>query len=443
MKSHPYASKRRLTNICCLVVSLAFIKLVFVAYVMAGGELFEFTAEKELSPKASIMAREQRQNRQEVPSQNLSNTATESSLTGQNMNVGGRVQNTVPMLDSRVSFLPKGQASHTETKGQAMNSQKPYIQKGYSQKNDVNNASFGNQKAVTSSTLVVIPAVASRANLQNAQNSQNVNTLFAARITPASLQASVPSSTFTQASTQAFTQNNSIDVDIERSNRISSDAVLAQASAVTANIARAEVRANMLQNAFSENTNANPAVLDGIESQKSNYSSQNIQAQIPSVKTKQKSSFFSFVGKAHAAEEPYMRPDENINVAIPAPTVAPYSSPESLDYKQSELNRKEEELLALQQQMNARMDELNKIEGRVTSMVQGANSAEDGKFKHLIDTYTNMKPKKAAIALTTVDEAIAVRILNGMKSKKSGAIFSYMDPIQAARLSEAMTQLSM
>jgi len=442
MKSHPYASKRRLTNICCLVVSLACIKLVFAAYVMAGGELFEFASKKELSPKASIIAREYEQNQQKIRDKNVIGNTTEHSAIGEKMTVSGVMQNTVPLLSSRVSFLPKGQAQNT----QAQNSQKSNIQNPNSQENDVTDASIGSQRRiahqvatqvnhlvgnqagnqVSKATNPFVNAVAHQvANQATIQNTQAVN--------PNIVPASMMSSTFIQES----------PTRIEPSDMISNDAVLAQASSVTANIARAQVRANLLQNAFAQNQGISPTLLDGVETQKSNYSNSNLQAQRPSIKTKEKSSFFNFVGTAHAAEEPYIRQDEKTSVAIPPPTVAPYSSPESLEYRKSELNRKEEELLALQQQMNARMDELNKIEGRVTSMVQGANSAEDGRFKHLIDTYVSMKAKKAAVALTTLDEEIAVRILNGMKGKQAGEIFSYMDPVQAARLSEAMTSLTM
>ena len=383
MKSHQYASKRRLTNICCLVVSLAFIKLAFAAYVMAGGELFEFTSEKKkISPKAAIIAREQDQRRMNNGSQNTLSNNSGSSLAGQHMNVSGIVKSNAPMSNSRVSFLPKGQ------------------------KNDKN----------------------------------NVSTVQTPDRVPAQIQA--------QAQVSGHVVASASTTQIDRSSMISDDAILAQASAVTANIARAQMRNNLLQSAFAENTEDNFVALAGIEKQESNYVSANPASGAPAEgeqtnKPKEKSSFFSFVGTANAAEEPYIRPDEKTTAVIPAPTVGPYSSPESLEYQKSELNRKEEELLALQQQMSARMDELNKIEGRIDTMVKGANTRQDDQIQHLVDTYTSMKAKKAAETLTTLDEAIAVRILNGMKGKQSGEIFSYMDSAQAARLSEAMTKLQM
>ena len=138
-----------------------------------------------------------------------------------------------------------------------------------------------------------------------------------------------------------------------------------------------------------------------------------------------------------------VRPDEITPQAPPAPTVSPYVSPDSAAQKQAELNRREQELLALQQQMEARMSELHGLENRLQGMLQDANTTQDSKLKQLVDMYANMKARQAAQALTDMDETIAVKILTGMKSKQSGEILSYMDPKHAARLSEVMTKMQM
>ena len=46
MKLQAFDSKRRLTNICCFVVGLGLVKLVFGAYILAGGTLFSFESVK-------------------------------------------------------------------------------------------------------------------------------------------------------------------------------------------------------------------------------------------------------------------------------------------------------------------------------------------------------------------------------------------------------------
>lgn len=145
----------------------------------------------------------------------------------------------------------------------------------------------------------------------------------------------------------------------------------------------------------------------------------------------------------HVPDVRVVRPDEAVIPTPPAPNVKPYISRDSAAQKQAELTRQEQELLALQQQMEHRMTELHGLEGRIQTMIQEATSTQDDKFKQLVDMYANMKPRQAAAALTTVDEEVAVRILTGMKSKQSGEVLSYMDPRHAARLSEVLAKMQM
>lgn len=451
MKSHPYASRRRLTNICCLIASLGIIKFIFATYFLAGGELFEFTATRELSPKASIIAQEQKQiamNLQVQASPNnasQNNNVTQNDFVAQNTsatqsgNAGQLMENINPVSNSRVSFLPKGQKSDMNHK--------------------TRNQTTGNTPSNSQGNT---PANIPNEALANMLAVQNVSSSQATPASQASSQAStqVPAQAFTSPvntspvtpvepllAKMANEENSILAIQTPNSDIVTNDSMFAQASSATASIARSQRRANLLQNAFRQNFKNDADALEGIETQQSNYNTQNLQsknniAKNNTAKSKKGSSFFSFVGTAHA-EEVYIRPDENINIPIPTPKVSPYSSPESLEYKQSELNRKEEELIALQQQMSSRMEELNALEGRIGTMVQNANTAQDGKYQHLIGTYTSMKAKKAAETLVTLEEEIAVRILNGMKPKQSGEIFSYMDSVQAARLSEAMADLNM
>lgn len=136
-----------------------------------------------------------------------------------------------------------------------------------------------------------------------------------------------------------------------------------------------------------------------------------------------------------------VRPDAVVNQRAPSPTVSPYVSNDSTKVKEAELARKEQELLTLEQQMNARLAELEGLENRLQDMLNTANQAEDTKYQHLIDTYSGMKPRAAATALTLLEENIAIGILTGMESKNISEIFSYMDAPNAARLSQAMTKM--
>ncbi len=141
-----------------------------------------------------------------------------------------------------------------------------------------------------------------------------------------------------------------------------------------------------------------------------------------------------------AAQPEIMRPDEAVPGDGPAPRVVPFMPRDTAQRKQEELNRREQELLALQQQMQSRLDELHALEGKIQSMLKKANDVQDEKLKHLIDVYSNMKPRQAAQVLETLDERIAVRILAGMRGKQAGEVLTYMQAEPAAKLSELLSR---
>lgn len=134
------------------------------------------------------------------------------------------------------------------------------------------------------------------------------------------------------------------------------------------------------------------------------------------------------------------RPDAAMPSNIPAPQLNPYIPRDSAYRKEEELNRREQELLSLQQQMQHRLDELKNVESKVQGMLKQANNMQDDKLRHLIDVYSNMKAKQAADVLSTLDERIAVKILAGMRGKQAGEILTYMRPQPAAKLSELLSR---
>ena len=109
--------------------------------------------------------------------------------------------------------------------------------------------------------------------------------------------------------------------------------------------------------------------------------------------------------------------------------------------KQEELNRREQELLALEQELDAKIAQLTAMQEQLDKMLTEAKEVKDKQLKHLVDVYSNMKPKQAAQVLETLREDIAVKILAGMRGRQAGEILSYVEAKKAARLSEQLTRL--
>ncbi|GAB6037572.1 hypothetical protein JCM15519_21310 [Fundidesulfovibrio butyratiphilus] len=109
----------------------------------------------------------------------------------------------------------------------------------------------------------------------------------------------------------------------------------------------------------------------------------------------------------------------------------------------ADLDRREQALKSLEDQMNARMAQLKQLEATLTSMLDEAKSIKDARLAHLIDVYSNMKPRQAGAALEALDVPTAVKILAGMKGRQAGDILSTVSAKKAAALSNALTRLQM
>jgi len=109
--------------------------------------------------------------------------------------------------------------------------------------------------------------------------------------------------------------------------------------------------------------------------------------------------------------------------------------------KEKALAEKEASLKALEAKINAKLKELKQLEASIRKMLEEADVLKNKKIKHLVDVYSNMKPRQAAQVLETLDEKLAVKILAGMRGRKAGEILSYVKPDKAAKLSEELTKL--
>ena len=139
------------------------------------------------------------------------------------------------------------------------------------------------------------------------------------------------------------------------------------------------------------------------------------------------------------AQEPATPPEEAQNNATA--TEAPANQTQDINSREQALAKKEAELKVLEAQVDEKLTTLRELEIRMQNLIDSAGSIQDEKMAHLIDVYSNMKPKQAALVLQTLEEPIAVRILAGMSGRKAGEILSSVRADRAAGLSAALTRL--
>ena len=138
--------------------------------------------------------------------------------------------------------------------------------------------------------------------------------------------------------------------------------------------------------------------------------------------------------QAHAQQQPPAG-------AAPANTGAQQGTPFNGDTLNTEedLTRRRQELKELEKSLDAKLARLQKLEAKLSRMLEEAKELQKSKLKHLIDVYKNMKAKQAASVIETLDTDISVKILAGMPGRQAGEILSYVKPTVAAKLTELLT----
>ena len=136
---------------------------------------------------------------------------------------------------------------------------------------------------------------------------------------------------------------------------------------------------------------------------------------------------------------------EKIQLPGQMPAVSPetFRMIETIENKNRELKKREEELRIKQTRLEAleakvRKD-LDKIEKNISESKKQMG-IQDEKTKEnveaLIKVYSSMKPEDAANLVEAIDEGLALQIISGMKSKIAGQVLSNLDVKVAKRISE-------
>jgi len=124
-----------------------------------------------------------------------------------------------------------------------------------------------------------------------------------------------------------------------------------------------------------------------------------------------------------------------------APVMPGGEQNEAMKRREEELRRKEQSLTQLENEIDEKLQRLQQLETKLAGMIEQAEEIKDNKLKHLIDVYSNMKAKQAAVVIETLDPDIAVKILSGMRGRQAGEILTNVKAERAALLTEMLTNL--
>lgn len=109
---------------------------------------------------------------------------------------------------------------------------------------------------------------------------------------------------------------------------------------------------------------------------------------------------------------------------------------QELDKREADLVKLEEELSQQRKDLELKLKELENIRRNISSTLEEKVQNDDQKIQDLVLFYSNMKPPQAAKILETIDESLAVRIIEKMKKKNAADIMNLLNPEKAQALSE-------
>jgi flagellar motility protein MotE (MotC chaperone) len=146
-------------------------------------------------------------------------------------------------------------------------------------------------------------------------------------------------------------------------------------------------------------------------------------------------------------EEEKEKEKEKEKIRLPGqmPAVSPetFRMIETIENKNRELKKREEELRikqtrleALEAKVRKDLDKIEKsiFESKEQMGIQDEKNKEN--VEALIKVYSSMKPEEAANLVEAIDEGLALQIISGMKSKIAGQVLSNLDVKVAKRISE-------
>lgn len=107
-----------------------------------------------------------------------------------------------------------------------------------------------------------------------------------------------------------------------------------------------------------------------------------------------------------------------------------------LDLREKELEELEQELNKQKVEIEARIQYLEKVRRDIAGVLKDRVEVDQEKVKKLVEFYSSMKPAQAAEIIGTINEDLAIGVLQNMKKKNAAAILNMIEPKKARKLSE-------
>ncbi|WP_310598947.1 magnesium transporter MgtE N-terminal domain-containing protein [Desulfobulbus sp.] len=107
--------------------------------------------------------------------------------------------------------------------------------------------------------------------------------------------------------------------------------------------------------------------------------------------------------------------------------------------EREDLENKKKELKRLEGEVDKKIEQLNQLRVRIEKLLEQKDVEEQKRIGELAKMYEKMTADKAAAALATVDQDLAISILGRMKTKSAAKVLNNLDRDKAAKLTTAFS----
>ncbi len=113
-----------------------------------------------------------------------------------------------------------------------------------------------------------------------------------------------------------------------------------------------------------------------------------------------------------------------------------------LDARESELETREALMLAMEQRVDGKIDELNALRGQIMELTNSLSERENEDMQVIVAWYGAMDAGDAAERIATLDMDTQIQIAARMSQRQFGPILAEMTPAAAAQLTQRMAARS-
>lgn len=111
---------------------------------------------------------------------------------------------------------------------------------------------------------------------------------------------------------------------------------------------------------------------------------------------------------------------------------------DELNQKKKELEDREKDLKAKEVALESEIKKLKEMKDELSVIQSSQNAASEEKVNKVVENFELMQPKAISQVLITMDESLAVNVLNKLSTQKVSKVMNIMDPARSSRLYELM-----